>query len=90
MSRERGQRAPEDPDFYTRIAAALVPAHAIVVIGHGAGHSNAADRLLEALQHHHPETFRKVTAERREDLSSMTPPQLLAIGRRALSPGALG
>jgi hypothetical protein len=63
----------------------LASAHAIVVVGHGAGHSNAADRLVEFLQLHHPDIFRKVTREVVADLSSLTPPQLLGLGRRALS-----
>ena len=85
QSRERGQRAPEDTGFYVRLAAAVAPAHAIVVVGHGAGHSNAADHFMEHLRLHHTDTFGKVVREAVADLSSLTPPQLLALGRRALS-----
>jgi hypothetical protein len=49
------------------------------VVGHGAGHSNAADRLVEFLRLHHPDTSRKVTREAVADLSSLTPPQLLVL-----------
>jgi hypothetical protein len=85
QSRERGQRAPEDASFYGRLAEAAASARAIVVIGHGAGHSSAADRLVEFLRLHHPETFAKVTREVVADLSRLTTPQLLVLGRRALS-----
>ena len=85
LSRERGQRAPEDPSFYAGLAEAVGSARAIVVIGHGAGHSNAADRLVEFLRLHHPDKFHKVTRVLVADLSSLTPPQLLVLGRRALS-----
>jgi hypothetical protein len=85
LSRERGQRAPEDLSFYKSLAEAVASARAIVVVGHGAGHSNAADRLVEFLRLHHPDTSRKVTREAVADLSSLTPPQLLVLGRRALS-----
>ena len=85
LSRERGQRAPEDPSFYAGLAEAVGSARAIVVIGHGAGHCNAADRLVEFLRLHHPDTFHKVTRVVVADLSSLTPPQLLVLGRRALS-----
>jgi hypothetical protein len=85
LSRERGQRAPEDPSFYRRVAEAVASARAIVVVGHGAGHSNAADRLVEFLRLHHPETFEKVRGEMVADMSKLTPPQLLVLGRRALS-----
>ncbi len=84
-SRERGQRAPEDHTFYERIATAIAQAAHVVVVGHGAGHSNAAGHLLAHLKMHHPQIFSKVTAELVADLSALTPPQLLALGRRALT-----
>jgi len=83
--RERGQRGAEDPGFYQRIAAAVVSSGRVVVIGHGEGHSNAAHNLIEYLKLHHPETAGKVTCEAVADLSSLTPAQLLVLGRRALS-----
>ena len=82
--RQRGQRAPEDPDFYMHIAAALVHAEQIVVVGHGTGHSNAADHLVEYLAAHHPETHARVVAELVMDVSGVTPAQLLEIGQQAL------
>lgn len=85
-SRERGQRAPEEPGFYQRIADTLVSASRIVLIGHGKGHSNAAHHLDEHLRKHCPETFQKVVCEVVADLSSLTRPQLLAMARRALTP----
>jgi hypothetical protein len=85
LSRERGQRAPEDPSFYESLAEAIASARAIVVVGHGDGHSNAADRLIDFLRLHHPDTYQKVAREVGADLSSLTPPQLLVLGRRALS-----
>lgn len=85
QSRERGQRAPEDHNFYERIAEAVVQAGRIVVIGHGDGHSNAAHHLMQSVQQHHPETFQKMVREVVADLSSLTAPQLLALGRRALT-----
>ncbi len=88
QSRERGQRAPEDPSFYRRIAEAMTSAGQVVVIGHGEGHSNAAHHLMGFLKLHHPDIFQKVTCERVADLSSLTPPQLLALARRALTQSA--
>ena len=83
-SRQRGQRAQEDPEFYVHIAAALSHAEQIVVVGNGAGHSNAAHHLVEYLAAHHPETCARVVAERVVDASSVTPAQLLEIGQQAL------
>ena len=85
QSRERGQRSAEDPSFYEGIARAVLSSDRIVVIGHGKGRSDAAHHLMEHLRLHHPETFRKVTHEVSADLSGLTPPQLLVLGRRALS-----
>lgn len=84
-SRERGQRAPEDPSFYERIAEAVAQAGRIVVIGHGEGQSSAAHHLMESIHQHHPETFQKMVCEVVADLSSLTAPQLLSLGRRALT-----
>jgi hypothetical protein len=79
QDRERGQRAPEDPDFYVRITAGLAGSGDIVVVGHGAGHSNAAHRLIEHLQQHAPDIYARVVREAVADLSSITSAQLLAL-----------
>jgi hypothetical protein len=80
----RGQRAPEDPDFYKKIADALAAGGRIVVVGHGTGKSNAAEHLAEYLRTHHPETYRRVVREIEMDLSSTTIPQLLELAEQAL------
>lgn len=85
QSRERGQRPPEDHQFYAQIAHAVADAGRIVVVGHGKGHSNAADHLVEYLRLHHRDIAQKLTREVGADLSALTDPQLLALGRRALT-----
>ena len=94
QSRERGQRAPEEPAFYEKIADAVALSGKIVVVGHGAGKSNAAHHLTEYLQSHHRETYQRIVRETTTDLSSMTTPQLLDLARQALrsdlSPAPLG
>jgi hypothetical protein len=85
QSRERGQRAPEDPSFYDRIAHALADAGKIVVVGHGEGNSNAAHHLTEYLRQHHAATHARIVREVTADLSSVTTPQLLDIARDALT-----
>ena len=87
QAREQRQRAPEDHAFYESIAKAVLPAGAIVVIGHGTGRSNAAHHLIEFLHHHHPDIAQKLVCEVVADLSSLTAPQLLDLGRRALTAG---
>ena len=84
QSHERGQRVPEEPQFYEQIAQAVAAGGRIVVVGHGEGKSNASDHLIEYLRIKHNETYRRVVPEVVVDLSSTTPPQLLDIARRAL------
>jgi hypothetical protein len=84
QSREQGQRAPEDPSFYKRIGDALAAGGRIVVVGHGAGKSNAAQHLTEYLRTHHRETYQRIVREIDADLSAVTTPQLLALAEDAL------
>ena len=84
QSREHGQRAAEDPAFYEKIAQTITDGGHIVVVGHGHGHSDAAHHLVEYLQEHHKEVYGRTVTEVVADLSSLTDPQLLDIGRRAL------
>ena len=83
-SRERGQRAPEDPAYYGRIAQTIMAGAHIVVVGHGHGHSDAAHHLVEYLQAHHPDIYGRTVTEVVADLSALTDFQLLDLGRRAL------
>ena len=83
-SRERGQRAAEDPAFYEQIAHTVMAAAHVVVVGHGHGHSDAAHHLIAHLQAHHPDIYGRTVTEAAADLSSLTEPQLLDLGRRAL------
>ena len=87
QARGQRQRTPEDHAFYESIAQAVMPARAVVVIGHGTGRSNAAHHLIEFLHQHHSDTASKVVCEVVADLSSLTAPQLLDLGRRALTAG---
>jgi hypothetical protein len=78
----RGDRVPEDPEFYAEVAKALVTADEIVLIGHGTGKSSALDVLVEHLKKHHPEISRRVTATEIADLSALTEPEIEAIAKR--------
>jgi hypothetical protein len=84
QSREQGQRAPEVPAYYEKIADAVAVGGKIVVVGHGAGKSNAAQHLTEYLQSHHNGTYKRIVREIGTDLSSETTPQLLDLARDAL------
>jgi hypothetical protein len=83
-SRERGQRSPEDATFYERIAQAIAAGGQILLVGHGAGKSNAAHHLEEYLREHHTEIHQRVVSEVVMDLSSVTPAQLLHMASEKL------
>jgi hypothetical protein len=78
----QGDRAPEETSFYEEVAAALVPANEIVLIGHGTGKSSAVDFLVEHLRKHHIDISRRVKATETADLSALTDPELEAIAKR--------
>lgn len=87
QTRQRGERAAEDPSFYERIADAVitaVPHGRIVIVGHGKGHSDAGHHLQDWLHLHHPQTSARVACAIAADLSALTPPQLFALGREAV------
>jgi hypothetical protein len=86
QSREQGQRAPEDADFYKKIADAVAAGGRIVVVGHGTGKSNAAEHLTQYLRTHHRETYQRIVREIEADLSATTIPQLLELAEQALGP----
>jgi hypothetical protein len=78
----QGDRAPEETSFYEEVAAALVPANEIVLIGHGTGKSSAVDFLVAHLRKHHNDISRRVKATETADLSALTDPELEAIAKR--------
>jgi hypothetical protein len=79
QDREHGQRTPEEPAYYEQIADAVALGGKIVVVGHGAGKSNAADHLIAYLRAHHRETYERVVGELDADLSAVTDSQLLKL-----------
>jgi hypothetical protein len=81
----QGDRVPEETSFYEEVAAALVPATEIVLIGHGTGKSSAVKFLVEHLQKHHIEISRRVKATETADLSALTEPELEAIAKQHMT-----
>jgi hypothetical protein len=77
-----GGRVPEETSFYEEVAAALVSANEIVLIGHGTGKSSALSALQEHLNKHHTDISRRVKATEIVDLSALSEPEIEAIARR--------
>lgn len=77
-----GDRVPEETSFYEEVAAALVSASEIVLVGHGTGKSSAVNVLKEHLDKHHVELSQRVKDTEILDLSSLTEPEIEAIAKR--------
>ena len=77
-----GDRVPEETAFYGEVAAALVSANEIVLVGHGTGKSSAVSVLVEYLKMHHIELARRLRATEIIDLSALTEPEIEAIAKR--------
>jgi hypothetical protein len=77
-----GDRVPEERSFYEEVAAALVSANEIVLVGHGTGKSSAVRVLEEYLNKHHIDLSRRVKATELIDLSALTAPEIEAIAKR--------
>ncbi len=77
-----GQRTPEEDSYYEEIAQVLKLAKEIILIGHGTGKSSALDFLVEYLKKRHSEIASRVIATEIKDLSSLTDPEIEAIGRQ--------
>jgi hypothetical protein len=77
-----GERVPEDTSFYEEVAAALVSATEIVLIGHGIGKSSAVNVLREYLSKHHIDLSRRIKVTEVVDLSALTEREIEAIAKR--------
>src|SRR5580698_4131952 len=77
-----GDRVPEETSFYAEVAAVLLSANEIVLVGHGTGKSSAVSVLEEYLNKHHIDLSRRVKATELIDLSALTAPEIEAIAKR--------
>jgi hypothetical protein len=77
----RGERVPEESEFYEEIAKHLVQAHEIVLIGHAVGTSNAAGYLSDYLKKHHSAIAARIVATEQADLSALTEPEIEQLAR---------
>ena len=86
QGRDDEQREAEEATYHEAIAQALMPSGRIVLVGHGAGHSNAAHQLSDSLKHHHQQLFRRVVNAVVADITRMSDNQFLELSRKALTP----
>lgn len=71
QTRLAGERAPEDPAYYKNIAAAIVAAPTVLVLGSATGKSSASEMLRHHLSEHAKAHLDKVVF-RKIDLSALT------------------
>lgn len=83
---DRDEIYPQDERFFEAIIRAIPPGGQIVIIGHGKGQSNEGDHLRVYLDKHHKAVCARIVREIVADLPSLTPPELLALGRHGLRP----
>jgi hypothetical protein len=81
----QGDHVPEETSFYEEIAAALVTADEIVLLGHGIGKSSAVEVLVQYLKKHRPEVSRRVLATETADLSALTDADVEALVKRHMT-----
>jgi hypothetical protein len=77
-----GDRVPEETSFYKEVAAALVSANEIVLVGHGTGKSSAVSVLEAYLNKHHIDLSRRIKTTEIIDISAFTEPEIEAIAKR--------
>ena len=83
-----GDRVPEETSFYEEVAAALVSAQEIVLVGHGVGKSSAVEVLLNYLKSHHADVARRVKKVDVVYLSALSEAEIEAIVKRSFNTAA--
>ena len=76
-----GQRAPEDPSYYERLASLLRDADEILIFGNGKGNSSAIVQLIRYLSKHHEDIAEQIVGALTVDVEALTDNQLLAEAR---------
>lgn len=73
--------ANDNPEYWRELAAHLVGAEEVLLLGNGFGKANASHLFEQFVERHRPELARKIVANVRVDLSSITDEQLLRLGQ---------
>lgn len=75
----------DDSDVYWHtLADALVPASAIVLLGHGKGKANASHHLVTYLEKHRRDVADRIVADVRADIDDLTDEQVLRLGQHIM------
>jgi hypothetical protein len=74
----------DDPHYFDAVIKAMMKSERIVVLSHGTGSSNAAQKLMTIVSEEHPNIVQKIIAVAKVDLEAMTEAQIVARGAELL------
>lgn len=77
----RGVYEPDSQEYWEEISAALAPAAAILLLGHGQGRANASHHFVAYVEEHRPEVAAKIVADVRVDIDALTEEQVFRLAQ---------
>jgi len=76
-----GQRAPLDHTYLEQLSAAMAPAEAVLLLGHGHGQADGCALLVTHLRRHHRPLLERIVGVVRLDDTALSDGELLALAR---------
>ncbi|HEY8992417.1 MAG TPA: hypothetical protein VIM37_01045 [Candidatus Microsaccharimonas sp.] len=74
----------DDPLYFDLVIKAMMKSERIVILSHGTGSSNAAQKLMTIVTEEHPQIVHKIVAVAKVDLEAMSEAQIIARGTELL------
>ncbi len=76
-----GTYEDDSPEYWREVTEALVPAAAILLLGHGAGKANASHHWVAYVEKHRKDVAAKVVADMRVDIDHLDDTQVLRLAQ---------
>jgi hypothetical protein len=77
-----------ETEYFNEVAKALAGGLKIIIVGHGTGKANAAERFMKHLEEHNSPLLPRVVSSETANLPHMTNAQIIAgVRHRWLGPG---
>ena len=76
-----GTYEDDSPEYWREVTEALVPAAAILLLGHGAGKANASHHWVAYVEKHRKDVAAKVVADVRVDIDHLDDTQVLRLAQ---------
>jgi len=76
-----GTYEDDSPEYWREVTEALVPAAAILLLGHGAGKANASHHWVAYVEKHRQDVAAKVVADVRVDIDRLDDTQVLRLAQ---------